>query len=157
MRDQYILLECSKVHEKLDGYVFSLVFFDVTAPSSLFGERFSLVFFDVTAVIIQHSSLIIRHSSFVIHHSYINQQAIKNRSKINQKSSQNPTKIGPGAVLEGSWTHLGGFLDNFSINFRKYPRKLDENGGLGDPLGSQNGPQSEKFWTFFRFCDEHQT
>ena len=79
VRDQYILLEFSKVHEKLDGYVFSLVFFDVTAPSLLFGERFSLVFFDVTAVIIQHSSLIIRHSSFVIHHSYINQQSIKNR------------------------------------------------------------------------------
>ena len=48
MRDQYILLEFSKVHDKLDGYVFSLVFFDVTAPSSLFGERFSLVFFDIT-------------------------------------------------------------------------------------------------------------
>ena len=85
VRDQYILLEFSKVHEKLDGHVFSLVFFDVTAPSLLFGERFSLVFFDVTAVIIQHSSLIIRHSSFVIHHSYINQQSIKNQSKINQK------------------------------------------------------------------------
>ena len=49
MKDQYILLEFSKVHDKLDGYVFSLVFFDVTAPSSLFGERFSLVFFNVTA------------------------------------------------------------------------------------------------------------
>ena len=110
MRDQYILLEFSKVHEKLDGYVFSLVFFDVTAPSLLFGERFSLVFFDVTAVIIQHSSLIIRHSSFVIHHSYINQQSIKNRPKI----IQNPTKIGPGGVLEGFWRHLGGVLEAFS-------------------------------------------
>ena len=154
MKDQYILLEFSKVHDKLDGYVFSLVFFDVTAPSSLFGERFSLVFFDVTAVIIQHSSLIIRHSSFVIHHSYINQQAIKNRSKINQKSSQNPTKIGPGAVLEGSWTHLGGFLETFSINFRNYPQKLDFYRGLAAPLGSILAPKTQpKARNFPKFCD----
>ena len=138
MRDQYILLECSKVHEKLDGYVFSLVFFDVTAPSSLFGERFSLVFFNVTAVINQHSSLIIRHSSFVIHHSYINQQAIKNRSKINQKSSQNPTKIGPGAVLELTWSTFRSEIDILTdFEAAWWPTWLH--------LGSQHEPQSEKF------------
>jgi len=103
VRDQYILLEFSKVHEKLDGYVFSLVFFDVTAPSLLFGERFSLVFFDVTAVIIQHSSLIIRHSSFVIHHSYINQQSIKNRSKINQKSIVLVSRRASGPKMAPRW------------------------------------------------------
>ena len=143
MRDQYILLEFSKVHEKLDGYVFSLVFFDVTAPSLLFGERFSLVFFDVTAVIIQHSSLIIRHSSFVIHHSYINQQSIKNRSKINQKSSQNH----PKSNQNQSWRRLGGVLGaswgGFSIYFRKYYQKLDRFWGLGDPLGSLLAPKTD--------------
>ena len=145
MRDQYILLEFSKVHEKLDGHVFSLVFFDVTAPSLLFGERFSLVFFDVTAVIIQHSSLIIRHSSFVIHHSYINQQSIKNRSKINQKSSQN---------LEASWRGLGGILGGFSIYFRKYYQKLDRFWGLGDPLGSLLAPKTDpKARNSGHFCD----
>ena len=141
VKDQYILLEFSKVHDKLDGYVFSLVFFDVTAPNSLFEERFSLVFFDITAVIISaeftvwgtiqsclfrcnsghhsafiidHSAFIIRHSSF-IHQSTSNQKSIKNQSKIVPKSFQNPTKIGPGGVLEGSWTHLGGVLETFSI------------------------------------------
>ena len=107
-----------------------------------------------SAFIIRHSSLIIRHSSFVIHHSYINQQAIKNRSKINQKSSQNPTKIGPGALLEGSGAHLGDLLGPFSVNFRNYPQKLDFYRGLAAPLGSILAPKTQpKARNFLKFCD----
>ena len=122
---------------------FSLVFFDVTAPSSLLGDQFSLVFFDVTAIIIQHSSLIIRHSSFVIHPSYITQQSIKNRSKIIQKYFQNH----PKSNQNPSWKRLGGPFGaswwRFSIKNRKYYQKLDRFWGLGEPLGSLLAPKRD--------------
>ena len=148
------MLEFSKVHDKINGYVFFLVFFDVTAPNSLFGERVSLVFFDKTVVIISaeftvwrtiqsclfrcnsghHSAFIIDHSAFIIRHSAfiyqstISQKSIKNQSKIIPKS----VKIQPKSVLEASWRGLGGVLGGLG------PRKL-ANVALTWPLNwSQN-------------------